>query len=587
MSAQLRLLVLGALGLAPLAGCVEESKAEDDDDGGSGGGTGGGASFVDADGDGWHADKDCDDTNPNIHPGAEEWCNGEDDDCDDAVDEDMDGFLLWADGDGDGYGAGEPVQSCDWVDGMAWYDGDCDDTDPQTFPGASEVCDGADNDCDGSVDVGTLFTDGDGDGYAGTEGVWEVCDDLPAGTSTWQEDCDDAAADVNPAAPEVCWDATDNNCDGMLSCYDTTQTAGDAVCEATWAATWLQTTATAVCDTCSFEVATYFGTVAALTTTETCGAVSDLYPTLWFTDGELEPEDDDWTIVSQGWTDDIFRLEMRAETADGDETVVEVKRLELRASEINTYYYYYEGRPFTVEGEVRFAIPTEDAAWRGASDDAGPAPTIARRVARVWTAAGRSEHASVASFARFSLELMALGAPAELLLGAAQAMSDEVAHAKACFGVAAAAGAEVGDVGPLDVGGALDTAGDPAATLVSLIREGCVGETVAALRAERALGGARVPTVRVALATIVIDEGRHAAYAWRCVRWILDTHPALSNLAAETFAAAAPMRGELPDADPSADPLARWGVLDARARQQAEADAWRVVIGPAVEALLG
>ena len=585
MSAHLRLLVLGALGVAPLTACEEAPKAEDDDDGG-GGGTGGGASFVDRDGDGWHADKDCDDSDPAVHPGADELCNGEDDDCDDEIDEDQDTTLLWPDADGDGFGAGEPVPSCEFVEGMAWTDGDCDDTEPRTHPGAEEVCDGADNDCDGTVDLTTLYTDSDGDGFAGTAGTWEICDDLPAGTSAWQEDCDDAEPAVNPGAAEVCFDATDNNCDGMLSCWDATQTVGDTVCEASWAASWLQTTVDAVCETCSFEVMTYFGNVAALTTTETCGTVNDLYPTLWFDGGELQV-DAEWTIVSEGWTDGIFRMEMRSESDAAGETVVDVQRLELRASEIDTYYYYYEGRPFTVEGRARFAIPTTGAAWRGQDAETRPGPTVAGRVARVWTAAGRAEHASVASFARFSLELMALGAPAELLLGAAQAMADEVAHARACFGVAAAAGAEVGDVGPLDVGGALDAAGDPAATLVSLIREGCVGETVSALRAERALGGARVPVVRSALETIVTDEGRHAAYAWRCVRWILEAHPGLRGLAADTFAAAAPGDTALPAADPAAPALAGWGVLDARARRRAEADAWRAVIGPGVAALLG
>lgn len=182
---------------------------------------------------------------------------------------------------------------------------------------------------------------------------------------------------------------------------------------------------------------------------------------------------------------------------------------------------------------------------------------------------------------------MALGAPADLLLGASQAMADEVAHAKACFGVAAAAGAQVGDVGPLDVSGSLDAAGDPAATLVALIREGCVGETVSALRAERALAGARVPAVRTALATIVVDEGQHAAYAWRCVRWLLETHPELRDLARETFAVAAPAGDPEPAADPSAEALALWGVLDAQARHRAEADSWRAVIGPAVGVLVG
>jgi hypothetical protein len=588
MSANLRLLVLGALGVAPLTACVEESK-DDDDDAGSGGGTGGGASFVDNDGDGWHADKDCDDTNPEIHPGAEEWCNGEDDDCDAEVDEGMDTALLWVDADQDGFGAGEPIESCEWVEGHAWTDGDCDDTNPYINPYAEEVCDGVDNNCDGADDLGTVYIDADGDGYGGTADTWDVCDDLPAGTSLYAQDCDDGDDAVHPGAAEVCWDATDNDCDGYLSCFQTTTTDGDAACDATWEATWLQTSSESACETCSFGVDTYFQLVSELVTTETCGELTELYPYLSFDNGVMVTDlADGWTIEEQGWADGIFHLELRGESDGGDgETVVEVQRLELRASEIQTYYYYYEGRPFTVEGRARFAIPTEGAAWRGDAFPQGPAPTVAGRIARVWTAAGRAEHASVASFARFSLELMALGAPAELLLGASQAMADEVAHAKACFAVAASAGALVGDVGPLDVSGSLDAAGDPAATLVALIREGCVGETVSALRAERALAGATVPAVRTALATITVDEGRHAAYAWRCVRWLLGAHPELVPLAQETFAAATPGGQAEPEADPSADALALWGVLDARARHRAEADAWRVVIHPAVGALLG
>ena len=92
----------------------------------------------DLDGDGVRARDDCDDTDASVFPGAEERCNGVDDDCDGETDE---GF----DADGDGFtvcGGGVPE------------DADCDDDDPLAFPGGEEVCNGADDDCDGTVDDG-------------------------------------------------------------------------------------------------------------------------------------------------------------------------------------------------------------------------------------------------------------------------------------------------------------------------------------------------------------------------------------------------------------------------------------------------
>ena len=108
----------------------------------------------DADGDTYPASTDCDDGDASVFPGAEESCDGVDQDCDDVVDEDATDPTDWyRDQDGDGHGAGTAAQACDAPDGAVDNDGDCDDSDGDTFPGAAEICaDGVVNDCEGSVE---------------------------------------------------------------------------------------------------------------------------------------------------------------------------------------------------------------------------------------------------------------------------------------------------------------------------------------------------------------------------------------------------------------------------------------------------
>ena len=107
---------------------------------------------IDFDNDGSCADDDCNDNDPNIYPGADEECNDIDDDCDNEIDEDA-GPTWYLDEDGDGFG-GDAIVSCDPPDSYADNGADCDDDDPNTHPGAEELNDNVDNDCDDEIDEG-------------------------------------------------------------------------------------------------------------------------------------------------------------------------------------------------------------------------------------------------------------------------------------------------------------------------------------------------------------------------------------------------------------------------------------------------
>ena len=104
---------------------------------------------LDADGDGFTADLDCDDTDGEVNPSAVETCDAVDNDCDGLIDEEL---LVerFVDLDEDGYGASQLDLACPDALGYADQDGDCDDTEALAHPGLEEVCgDNVDNDCDG------------------------------------------------------------------------------------------------------------------------------------------------------------------------------------------------------------------------------------------------------------------------------------------------------------------------------------------------------------------------------------------------------------------------------------------------------
>jgi hypothetical protein len=181
------------------------------------------------------------------------------------------------------------------------------------------------------------------------------------------------------------------------------------------------------------------------------------------------------------------------------------------------------GRPLRgPDGAACVAPTTARAGW---SDEtvpmfAGLPDDVRYALAARWLADAAMEHASIASFARLALDLLAHGAPADLVGRVVQAQQDEVAHARAAYSIASALLGEPVGPGPL----ALPVGPTPSlATLAAdSVRDGCCNEAMAAAEAAARLAWTTHPALRAALARVVEDEARHAALAADVVAWAIE-----------------------------------------------------------------
>ena len=202
----------------------------------------------DADKDGVVACNDCDDTNERIYPNAPETCDQIDNDCDSLVDDEDDTLLpdsgtpRFFDADKDGWG--NPtlmIRSCQPLDGYVELGLDCDDRNDAIHPGATEVCDFIDNDCDELIDQEDEVTAGEDDPVCymddDADGFGDI-DDVGVHTCACGEDetsvpgdCDDKARNIHPEAAFYGYPTADGhfdyNCDGTEEPHYDTQ----GVCE--------------------------------------------------------------------------------------------------------------------------------------------------------------------------------------------------------------------------------------------------------------------------------------------------------------------------------------------------------------------
>ena len=181
------------------------------------------------------------------------------------------------------------------------------------------------------------------------------------------------------------------------------------------------------------------------------------------------------------------------------------------------------GRPFLVNETARLAAVSQRRDWLTAEPKPDlTALTALERAERAghWARLGQMEHASIAAFARFNLQLLSLGAPADLIEACNRALVDETRHTRVCFAFASHyAGTALGP-SKLEVRDGFEDM-SLVAVMKLVLREGCLGETVAALEALEDAEKATDPVVRGALQGIARDEQSHAELAFHFMSWAL------------------------------------------------------------------
>jgi hypothetical protein len=496
-------------------------------------------------------------------------------------------------------GLGQTVHGCTPADadgdGVV-ADEDCDDANSSVYPGAAEVCDMLDNNCDGIVDVDAIdrpiwYSDVDSDGFGNAAESSRSCEP-PEGSVQDNTDCAPTESTIHVGATEDTSDGQDNDCDGMID---------EMVCpESRSVMSAKEVSQSKGKYPLSFCVdrpddGSACRSPAELRADRLVKQIVGSAPSVTFPGGSSVPAY--WHVRDPVCGPDEDRPEsccyvFRVEHAPVPlENVFKNSLFEDVGGQVligGVDDRVVHGRPLTVQGVPRVATISRSDQWCGpvGPNCRGITQLQRRKIASVWYQSALYEHASVASFARFSMELMALGAPSDLVLGACHAQADEVVHARACFSMASFFAGQTLGPGAFDMDGSFSHNVTPEHVLVQTILEACINETFAAAEAAWLAEKAEDDEIVQIHHKIGIDESRHAALGWKTVRWVLQQHPELCGLASRTFS----HFGESLSADDSsaADDnwVAAYGCMPVGQRGTLQKHVWKNVIAPCAETLL-
>jgi len=227
---------------------------------------------------------------------------------------------------------------------------------------------------------------------------------------------------------------------------------------------------------------------------------------------------------------------------------------------------FSRGRQLRRFGRVLLPGLRDGSGWTASAVDAQGFAGAPDGLAGQWRENGKTEHASVAAFARLTLDLMALGAPPRLIAAANQDALDEIRHTELCFSLARALDGRSVEPAPFPEAQRVSTL--PRSRTLALAKlavdslvDGALHEGVSARIISRLSRRCEVPAIRAALREIASDEGRHAAHGWWVVDWCLEEggRPVQEALLGALGALPKQMRSELPQAARDGG-WERWGI---------------------------
>jgi hypothetical protein len=250
---------------------------------------------------------------------------------------------------------------------------------------------------------------------------------------------------------------------------------------------------------------------------------------------------------------------------------------------------FTRGRQIRSAGRILLPPVETGDAWTGAGlSSSGPVSVIDTddettrdALAAQWRENGRTEHASVAAFARLTLDLMALGAPPELVADANRDALDEIRHAELCFGLARAIDGRVQSPGAFPEAARARTLSRSrtlalAQLAVDSFVDGALHEGVSARIIAKLARRCEAPAIQAILKEIAADEGRHARHGWDVVRWCLAEGGESVARALEGALQALPKTMSSPMPEEARDGRwERWGIMGEELEAE-EHDATRV-----------